>query len=331
MTARIIRQLVFVQSVQPEIYRGWHISDAKSAAHDLGFVVSEANLDNTEALMNLVAGRTDIMIWPVCYTLGGDVDAPLLTVALESLGVPFVGASAADVLLSSKIAFKATLSERTTYPSPAYELLVPPWSAPRAEIGYPAMVKTEYSANSEGVRPVRSQEELIMVCNWLSERYGQRLFIERWERQREHTVAFIPAVGDEGPWTAALEIAVLEGRDHIDSVAKNDNSLLAFRRPEEHLARELETCALEIATNLGIDGYCRLDFVQNQTGAFFPIEANFLPYLTRYPPSQSYFPMAFEFGGSLTYMDIIKLVILHALERSGADVDPLIRLNLEMG
>ena len=289
--------ILFVNSIQPRIDRGWKPDDMLQALAQKGHSCVIATVETAAELRDLVSQYEHPIVWPVCYTIGPKVEGLLLAAVLAEMGIDYVGASAPALALNSKLVFKTALSGKTPYNSPAYYKIESLKVLPIHSLGYPAVLKTEFSCNSEGVAVIDDYADLADKAGEFTERFRQRLFVERWERQREFTVAYLPPSGVGTPSAAALEIHLTPGYRYLDARVKSDNSLLRFSRPENPIRSVLEKATLEIAKLLKIDGHFRLDFVVNATGAVFPIEINFLPFLTRRAPNQSYFPLAFELAG----------------------------------
>ena len=306
--------VVFVWSDQPEIDRGWNPDDAANVAINLGFDVSTIFIKSRSELEALIKNEPNALIWPVCYTIGSDVRGPLLASVLEEIGAHFVGPGSAALSLSSKLEFKAALASRTPYRSPDYHI-VNSGELPKARIGFPAVLKTEFSCNSEGVAVANGPLSFAEIYEKFSSTYSQTIFVERWERAREYTVGYLPPVLNQPEATAALEIRLSENAQYLDTNAKSDNSRLKLFLPEAEKAAELEKVTADIARRLVIDGHFRMDFVENVRGQLFPIEVNFLPFLTYSEPNRSYFPMAFELTGRLTYKQIIERLLSHAKNR----------------
>jgi D-alanine-D-alanine ligase-like ATP-grasp enzyme len=299
-----VATILFVNSLQPEIDRGWKPDDVLHVLAQQGHTCVIANVETRRQLETLISPYDDPIVWPVCYTIGPEVDGLLLTAALEQMGILYVGASATSLALNSKLEFKAALAQKTPYQSPAYYRIESLQTFPTHALGYPAVLKTEFSCNSEGVCVIDNQNELKDKAREFTKRFGQRLLVEKWERQREFTVAYFPPVDANTHSAAALEFHLMPGYRYIDARVKSDNSLLRFSKPEASVCHSLEDTATQIAKLLAIDGHFRMDFVANAKGQIFPIEVNFLPFLTRYPPHQSYFPLAFEVAGR-SYDNII--------------------------
>lgn len=305
--------ILFVNSDQPEIDRGWLPKDAMDTLSARGHACLSSDIQSIDDLRRLLEQYPDPIVWPVCYTIGEAVDGPLLTQVLDQLSVRYVSAGPGVVNLSSKLLFKEALSRKARHRSPDYCLADDSLDVFMQRFGFPLVVKSEFSCNSEGVRVVDGPSQLLGAIEELTKRYRQRVFVERWERFREFTVAYVPATDDLPYEAAALEFRLREGRRYIDASAKNDNGLIKFSAPEVPLREAILRLAHEIASDLKIDAYFRMDVLLNEQGALFPIEINFLPFLTRYPPSQSYFPMAFELAGT-SYDYLIERLLSPSLD-----------------
>jgi len=289
-----VATILFINSIQPEIDRGWKPDDVVQTLAEKGHTCVIANIGTRRELECLISRYENPIVWPVCYTIGPEVDGLLLADALDQMGIVYVGAGATSLVLNSKLEFKAAVAQKTPFQSPTYYRIESVQTLSTHALGYPAVLKTEFSCNSEGVTVVDSLDELRDKANEFAKRFRQRLFVEKWERQREFTVAYLPPVDVDTRSAAALELHLAPGYLYVDARVKNDNSLLRFSKPEASVRCILEDTTTQIAKLLSISGHFRMDFVANTGGEIFPIEVNFLPFLTRYPPHQSYFPLAFE-------------------------------------
>lgn len=318
MSEKLIESVFFIRSNQPSIGRGWPPDDAKVAVAELGFQVSEFSVNSRSELESVIENHECFLVWPVSYTIGDKVDGPLITAILEDLKVPFIGPTSANLKLSSKLKFKAALQSRTPYLTPRYEVLDSEVSS-NEQIGFPAILKTEYSSNSKGVLAVADATACRSGYKSLLDSYHQIIFIERWERDKEYTTAYLPPIGTLDALTASLQLSPTSDLNYIDKEAKQFNHLIEFSKPNEELLSRLDLMTRNIVRSLNIDGYCRLDFLENTEGLMLAIEANFLPFLTREESEQSYFPMAFGRIVGLSYLEIIGRIIAHALWRCGGD------------
>ena len=308
--------VIFVQSEQPVIYRGWIPDDAINELNNLGVGTESVFISSIQDLRSKITSPSQTLIWPVCYTIGPDPNGPLLTAILDEYNIPYVGLNAATLQYSSKLRFKDAVDNRTTYASPRYGLYSDQTHSFAVDVPFPAVVKTEYSCNSEGVWLASDRSEAEELARAARLHTGQVVFLEQWERYREYTIGYIPACGDAPPLAAAMTMTLVDGRPYLDREAKNDNTLLHFDRPDADVATALEEMTISVAKSLALDGHFRMDVVANSQGKAFPIELNLLPYLTRNAPNQSYFPLAFELAGTLDYRGIVTRIVSHAVARA---------------
>lgn len=291
---QIPAEIVFISSKQPAIDRGWDTQDVKIWLSENGTNCFEQEICSIDDIRELSTLHPSATFWPTGYTVGPDYHSPLLVSQFERLGLPFIGASSRSLQFSSKLKFKGEIDKQPGLNTPAY---VPIFPGTRRNIpfGYPAVLKSEYSCNSEGVSRVENQKQLDTQIEEFSQRLSQALFVEKWERRTEFTVATICTAA--GPECAAIELIPRENRKYIDSELKHDNALIEFRTPDEETEQRLHDIAHRIVRWLSLDGYFRIDIVQNDVGRLFPIEINFLPFLTLRQKQLSYFPMAYGFKG----------------------------------
>jgi D-alanine-D-alanine ligase-like ATP-grasp enzyme len=222
----VIDTVLFVFSQQPIIDRGWDPLDAKLELSRLGFHLEDLFVTEiTELLGYFASAKQNILVWPVCYTIGEKVDGPLLVEALHQLSVPFMGASSDSLALNSKIALKKRL-EGSGFQSPEYKIINSD-GADAVGFPFPYLMKCEYSCDSKGVSIVRNEEEHSNSYNSLTASFDQRVFAERWERNREFTVAYIP--NNVRPIIAPLEMIITSGDLFVDSNVKAHNEYFQAR------------------------------------------------------------------------------------------------------
>jgi D-alanine-D-alanine ligase-like ATP-grasp enzyme len=286
---RAIREIWFITSAQPAIDRGWDTADVDARLRTLGFVTKHVDMSSDEQVYSALSGRAaSVLAWPVCYTIGGQVDGRLLAAILEELDVAFVGTCARGLVVSSKIALKEAL-ERSTVRTPRYQI-VDAETITHIPFQTPYVMKCEYSCDSRGVRVIRSPAEARTVWLTLSDRYGQRIIAEEWRRSREYTVCYIP--GAVRPIVGSLEFILAGDRLIVDEAAKCDNRLIRFAGPDRKTNARLASSVCRLAADLKIDGHFRADFLQDASGALYVIDINFLPEMHFSEHCLSYFPMA---------------------------------------
>lgn len=312
--------ILFVYSEQPAIDRGWDPRDVKAHLMKIGFKVWEITInDRRDAALPLSDAALRAIVWPVCYTMGSCVDGPLLVQLLEDLGIPYVGSKAKALRYNSKILLKQALVG-TGVSSPRFHVFT---SIGDEEVGFevPYMLKCEYSCDSNGVAVIRSPEQLTSTRSSLETMWGQRVFAEEWARNREYTVAFIPA--NPRPIVAPIEMTIRSGEDYISNELKTDNRRLVFSLPPAPITEELRVLTEMVAEQLDIDGYFRMDVLQDQRGMLQVIDLNFLVQLHLWGEDRSYFPVALEMCLGMTPERVVETILDQALCRFSVESPPL--------
>jgi hypothetical protein len=117
--AAALDTVIFIESDQPAIHRGWDTASVAEELERLGFRTETMRIEARQSLEAL-AGGDAVLFWPASYTVGPDVDGLLVTKVLQDLGVPFVGSSAPALALNSKLTLKERLAG-SPFATPAYQ------------------------------------------------------------------------------------------------------------------------------------------------------------------------------------------------------------------
>jgi len=311
------KTILFVNSYVPLLERGWVSKDVKDTLNSLGISTDEIFLSEESDIKKLIPDRDHIIVWPMSLTIGSSVEGPFLVYLLNKYQIPFIGPYANSISLCSKLKFKNNLLKFKSLSSPSHLIIneSTDLNSICSSFGFPSVLKTEYSYNSLGVRVINNATELNEGIVELKKTFNQKLFIEKWERYREFTVAYLPKTKNKSDLSAALELKLKGNKQIIDSEVKNNNKLLSLILPEKELLTILETSTLEVAKKLGVNGHFRLDYLMNKNGELFLSEINVIPFLSLKTPQISYFPLAFNLSKMISYKDIIKRIVFHAYER----------------
>lgn len=249
-------------------------------------------------------------MWPVCLTVESLPDGESLHTELAENDIPFVGAGPRAVRFSSKLEYKSALSHRTTVRTPEH-VVVGTTQLSSHHLGYPVVIKLDNSCNSWGVDVAQDESDLESKVERLAlSAPGSQMFLERWERVREYTVALLPGSKNSSREVAAMEIRLRDSRrGFLDKRAKHTDSDLVFGVPTPDVRRSLQDSTTEIADALGIDGHFRADFVENEAGCLFAIELNFLPFMNWSRDGRSYFPRAMAMSSRLGFVDTVRRIV----------------------
>ena len=224
--------------------------------------------------------------------------------ALEMLGVSYTGSGVmASALAMDKLRTKqmwvgidlptpnfAVLSEDSDFAG-----LMDQWGE--------AIVKPAHEGSSIGMSKASNAEELEQAYN-TARQYDQSVLAEQWITGPEFTVAIL---GDK-----ALPAIKLE-TDHsfYDFDAKylaEDTRYICPCGLSAEKEKLLQQLALLAFDSVGCKGWGRVDFMQNEQGEFFLLEANTVPGMT----SHSLVPMAAKAAGisfEALVADILRLSI----------------------
>ena len=247
----------------------------------------------------------------VFIALHGDVgENGQLQAFLDMEGIPYTGSGYAGSLLAMDKDLTKQMLTRA-------EVTNAPWvycdlscgveaTADRieAELGYPVVIKPCSGGSSVGVSMPENRAELTAAIEKAA-KYEATLMAERRIMGRELTVSYLG-----GEVLPAVEIIPLEG------FYDYENKYQAGKTREICPASltEAEVVALESATRRGFEalrlrGYARFDFILDENGTPWCLEANTLPGMT----PTSLLPQAAAAVG-IGYDDLCERMVMMAVE-----------------
>jgi D-alanine-D-alanine ligase-like ATP-grasp enzyme len=309
------RPIVFVGTKIIDINRGWEPIDVRKFLESQGVQCHYMIANQISELEDIISTYPNAIYWPVCYNLSNDSSKTSIMKIFESHNLKFVGAGSRAIDFSSKINFKNAVSNINEISTPHFELVNSVTPTLPKNIEFPAMLKTEFSCNSEGVRKVYDKNSFFNANEELRNLYNQSHFVEKWEREKEYTVAYIPASSTRKMQIAPVYLKVLNEAEYIDIPTKANNSLVKVDAISDEDFQDLIDMTTAITTKLNIDGHCRIDYIRNKTGELFVIELNFQPFMA-YHNGISYFPNALIKAINLDFGDQIFQILEHALNRN---------------
>lgn len=220
---------------------------------------------------------------------------------LESMGLPYTGCGVmASAICMDKWRTKL-LWQGAGLPIPEFELLdeSSDFAAVEAKLGLPIFVKPATEGSSIGVTKVKQPGELKAAFEE-ARQYDSIVIAERFIGGGEYTCAVI---GD----TAYPTIKIEPATEFYDYDAKYFRDDTVYRCPSglsedvETRARELSLAAFRV---LGGRGWGRVDFLMDEAGGIYLLEANTNPGMT----SHSLVPMAARAMG-ISYEDLCLKVL----------------------
>lgn len=224
--------------------------------------------------------------------------------ALEALGMPYTGCGVmASAICMDKWRTKL-LWKGAGLPIPAFELLSDDsdFDAIEQQLGLPIFVKPSTEGSSIGVTKVKTHGGLKAAYEEACQ-YDSIVIAEQFIGGGEYTCAVID--GQAYP-TIKIEPAT----EYYDYQAKYFRDDTVYRCPSglsDALEARARSLALQAFKVLGCQGWARIDFLMDEQGGIYLLEANTNPGMT----SHSLVPMAARAEG-LSYEDLCVKVLAAA-------------------
>ncbi len=300
------------------------VQTVRSALHSLGYATEdvELTLDLATPAARLRAMQP-LLAFNLAETIEGKGSlihlAPSL---LESLDIPYTGAPAEAVLLTShKVLGKRILA--------AAGIDTPPWvpagSALRAQPAFPPpfIVKSLWEHASIGMEDsavASSRKELeAEICRRSARESVDRLFVERYVEGREFNLSLLGGQ-DDSVFPQSLPPAEIRFDDYppgkprfVGYRAKWDGGSFEygrtprsfdFPRRDEKLLAELKRLSVACWETFGLRGYARVDFRVDSGGRPWVLEVNTNPCLS---PDAGFMAAATRAGLSIN--DVVRRIL----------------------
>jgi D-alanine-D-alanine ligase len=250
-----------------------------------GVAVTIADPDAT-LVEKLLADKPDV-VWPVLHGASGEDGA--LRSLLEMMGISYVGSPSAATRLAWDKPSAKTMVERAGVATPeSISLSRDAFRELGAEsvlevvsdtLGFPVVVKPSRGGSAQGVSWVNSLDELrrAMVHAFT---YSDDALIERQIIGTEVCVGIIDT-GDGPTALPSVEIDPVNGHYTFEAryTAGETRFFSPARRDETTLATAAEH-ALLVHSTLGLRDLSRIDFIVDEAGAPWFLEASVMPGLT---------------------------------------------------
>ena len=233
----------------------------------LGYEVRISDVD--ASLAEAIESFSPDVVWPLVHGSIGE-DGSLQSF-LESVGIPFVGSSSVQAMLASnKPTAKALLGSAG--------IATPGW------VTLPQAIFRQLGASHvlsalEGISTAQDAKALrrAMVDAFA---YGQRLMVEQRINGRDVAVSVIDLW--DGPVALPpVEVSTDRGRYDYDARYTTDETeYFVPARLSDELLADLQAAAVEAHTTLGLRDLSRMDFVVDDEGTCWFIDANVAPGMT---------------------------------------------------
>jgi len=225
----------------------------------------------------------------------------LMQATLEMLSIPYTGsgvlgsALSMDKLRSKQVWLGAGL------PTPAYCSLEADtdFDAVVKRLGLPLIVKPVHEGSSIGMSKVVAKDELQQAWK-LAAKFDAEVIAEQWINGSEYTVSILDK--------QALPVIRLETpHAFYDFDAKYSSDTTGYFCPsglDEKKEKKLQQLALNAFEMLAASGWGRVDFMMDESGDPWLIEANTIPGMT----DHSLVPMAAKAAG-LTFENLVLKIL----------------------
>ena len=232
--------------------------------------------------------------------------------ALTAMGIPYTGCTVlASALGMDKLRCKMIWGQ-IGLPTPSYRLLDSTSDCAKVleTLGGKVVVKPVREGSSVGVAIAETASELRQAYGDAS-RYDSKVMAEQWIAGREFTVAILGS--------QALPV-VETATDHVfyDYEAKYHSDSTRYYCPADltpDATERIQSIALNAFNAIDGEGWGRVDFMADQNGEFYLLEANTVPGLT----DHSLVPMSAAAAG-IGFDELIFRILALTVE-SGSEVD----------
>ena len=241
------------------------------------------------------------VVWPLVHgSLGEDGSLQSL---LEGVGVPYVGSTPAQAMLASNKPTAKALVGAAGLDTPGWialpQLLFRQLGAHNvlgminSSLTFPLVVKPSSGGSALGMSRAQNPGDLrsAMVDAFS---YEEHVMLERFIEGRDIAVSVVDL--DEGPIALPpVEVATDDGHYDYDARYTTDESeyFVPARLSNDEMT-DVQAAAIQIHELLGLRDLSRIDFIVDDNGSFWFIDANVSPGMT----DTSLFPQAAEATGS---------------------------------
>ncbi|MDD2133885.1 D-alanine--D-alanine ligase [Pseudomonas kurunegalensis] len=228
---------------------------------------------------------------------------------LECLGIPYTGSGIlASALAMDKLRTKQVW-QSVGIPTPRHAVLASESDCLQAstELGFPLIVKPAHEGSSIGMAKVNSTQELVAAWQDAA-KYDSQVLVEQWIHGPEFTIAVL-----RGQVLPPIAL----GTPHVfyDYDAKYIANDTQYRIPcglDSVKEQELIDLTARACDAIGIEGWGRLDVMQDEQGRFWLLEVNTAPGMT----DHSLVPMAARAAG-LDFQQLVLAILAESVATRG--------------
>lgn len=254
------------------------------------------------------AGAADL--WFLALHGGGGEDGRLQAI-LATLGKPLTGSGMVGCALAMDKELSKRLFRDAGIRTPDWLMGEPTAAEVEERLGWPVVVKAACGGSSLRLELVRDPGEWPGAVE-RSRTFDDRVIIEGFVRGREFTVGVLDG--------RALPVGEIIPRNELfDYECKYQPGMADEIFPagiDEALAGRLQAIAAQVHDLLRLDDYSRVDFMVDDRGEVWCLEANALPGMT----GNSLLPRAARAAG-IDFPDLCERIVQLALRRASRNLD----------
>lgn len=229
---------------------------------------------------------------------GGRGENGAIQAELETLGIPFTGSGSKSCSLAMNKYKTKKIYESHRLPTPQYQIFK---GVDLINISFPFIIKPNQEGSSVGLSLIEDEGSLDSAINYAL-KYDREVLVEDFIDGQEFTVGVLGEM--------ALTPGIIKPKNSklFDYQAKYHEGATEEIFPPPGISMDeintLRQLALKAHKALGLRGYSRTDFLQDQAGHFFLLETNTLPGLTRH----SLLPKSAQASG-ISFMELIEKIL----------------------
>lgn len=227
---------------------------------------------------------------------------------LKSLAIPFTGSDITASVLSMNKMISKQVWIQYGFPTAEFEQVTAESNGQAVieHLGLPLIIKPVNEGSSIGMTKVTSSDELDEAIR-VATQFDAEVIAEQWIEGDEYTVAVL----DE----QALPVIQLKTpHDFYDFEAKYESNTTEYLCPsnlDEAAESECQELALNAFTALRMSGWGRIDFMRDQSGQFYLLEANSVPGMT----DHSLVPMAAK-QAEINFEQLVWKILESSMEKT---------------
>lgn len=241
----------------------------------------------SDASAQLQAGKFD-RAFIILHGRGGE-DGEIQGV-LQSLDLPYTGSDLTGAVLSMNKMLSKQVWLHEGLPTANFEQVTNESQSSEVitKLGLPLIIKPVNEGSSIGMTKVNSTNELAKAIQTATE-FDAEVIAESWITGKEYTVAILDEI-------ALPVIELRTPHEFYDFEAKYQSNTTEYLCPcdlSEYEAEECQQFAIRAFNALRMSGWGRIDFMRDEKGQFYLLEANSIPGMT----DHSLVPMAAKQAG----------------------------------